>query len=272
MYTLCTYICTYVHPYVRTYICTYVRMSVCAYVRTFVPPPSALGRNMNSHQTEMHSCLTTLMVHRSSQSSGNESMIDDVKQEIVVLEEDQKKDRLLEILKSLPEKNKTIVFAWCFVSKRVNMCQKHIFLTLREPQNVYQSLAPNQVKNCQSVSKRVKKIENARTHNVFQECQNMSKRVKTCQKAVACQNVSKRVKKVSKKCKKRVKNVSKRVNTCQNVSKNIEIGNFVQCFVSKRVKNFFFLTHFWHFFDTHFCILGREAALAADLITAWNFT
>ena len=35
---------------------------------------------------------------------------EDVKQEIIVLEEDQKKDRLTEILKSLPENSKTIVF------------------------------------------------------------------------------------------------------------------------------------------------------------------
>ena len=149
-------------------------------------------------------------------------------------------------------KNKTIVFAWCFVSKRVKTCQKNVFWHSRtfEKSTKTLQILPNQVKKSQNVSKRVKKHWKDKKTQCFWR---VSKRVNTCQNVSKSSRVSKRVKKVSKS----VKNVSKRVNTCQNVSKNIEIINFVQCFVSKRVKNYF-LTLFWHFFDTHFCLLGRR--------------
>ena len=136
-------------------------------------------------------------------------------------------------------KNGTLVFASCFVSKRVN---KLIFWHSRFLQMAAGRLemAPrtlqiltNRVKKCQAVSKSVKKRWKCKKTQCF--CR-VSKRVKTCQKTVACQNVSKRVKKVSKKCQKSVKNVSKRIKTCQKITA-------VRCFVSKRVKQLVF----WHF-------------------------
>ena len=97
-----------------------------------------------------------------------------------------------------------------------------MFLTLREPRNVYQSLA-DPTQPGQKVSKHVKHVknnENVRKHNVFGECHNVSKRVKKWSRVETCQNVSKSIEKASK----RVKTYQKimhgpmfRVKMCQKI-------------------------------------------------------
>ena len=88
--------------------------------------------------------------------------------------------------------------------------------------------------------------------------------VKTCQNVSKSSRVSKRVKtcqKVSKKCQKSVKNVSKRVKTCQNVSKNCRGA----VFRVKTCQKNSFLTLFDTFFDTQFCLLGKQGCAGSRL-------